>query len=705
MAKKYLPKRTTGVGEVDPSFLARGDTEQYRDGAKTFRNVRQLNSGAWTRRPGSLWLLTLMASSILVDFNFDPSQKYVLAFSNTRMDAYLDDGSAAGNLTSAPWTTAILNDLRWLVEGDTVFLCEQSMQTQVIKRTGASSWSRAAFAFDGGVGSTVAQPYYKFAANDVTLQPGGYTGSISLTTSASFFVNDHIGTRIRFLGREILITGVTNGTTATGTVQETLPRGHRLTVADSTKFQVGHVVEHSVDGTKGIVFAIPSTTEVDVIASEGIEIFPNSGILISPDGQSAISGATYTASQPALTNWDEQVFSDVRGYPGVVGLHKNRLIFADHPEIPDMIFMSVAGQYFNFELGTGNDSDAIIEPIGNGRVKRVRGIVSGENLFILTDNGPYFVPESVGTPITAETISFRRIGDSKAGDAPAGFFSNGVHYPDRSGKRITRVRATGNNTSPWEAVDNSLISSHLINSPVSAAYANEFYEEPEKYGFFVNADGTLAVNHNIEDQSVNGYTLWETDGLYKSVCVLDNEVFVCVEREIDSSTIYTLEKFDPDLRVDCAKTFTGTTPTIADYANHPVRVTGSTYDFGDYTPDGSGNFEVETASYSSNFEAGLFYAPDVKYLPYEIVGDESIAGLKKKYTKIWARVKDSGRYSVNGRFTTAYRGGDDLTQPPPLRTEQKRFSSLGRSLDPTIDFSQEDCVPLTVLGVTAEVSF
>lgn len=703
--KKQLPKRTFGVGEIDPKFQMRRDTEQYKDAAKRFRNARLLNSGSFTRKPGSHWIATPSGDGVLIGFYFNDAQKYVLVFSNTRMDAYLDDGTAAGSITSAPWTTAMLPDLRYQVEGDTIFLCHQTLRTQKILRTSANTWSTSNYSFDAGFGSTISQPYYKFADPAMTLTPGATTGSVSLTTSAAFFDDpDHVGVRLRYLGREIEITGVTNSTTATGTVKETLPSAQRLTVTSSAVFQVGHVVEHSVDGTKGKVFNISDSTHVDVIPTEGVQAFPASGSLVGPDGSTAIS-ATASANLPALTDWDEQVFSAVRGYPGVVGLHRDRLVFADHPGVPDAIMFSRVGQYFNHDLGEQNASDAIFEFIGDGSVTRVRGLVSSENLMILTNAGPYFVPERSGSPITPTTIEIKPFGSSGAGDAIGGRFASGIVFPDSSGKRITRISPSGNLEQPWQAVDVSLLSAHLISNPVSAAYADRFANEAERYAFFVNDDGTIAVYMNIEDQNVNGFGLWSTTGTYKSVCVVGDDVFALAQRTIGGNTTYTLERLDNDLRLDCVKTFISASDDINAYASHTVRVTGGdNYDFGEVDVRADGTLEVET-EFEGPFQAGFFFAPDVIILPSEVVSDETIAGLVKRYTKIKVHVYESGVYSVNGKSTTAYRADDDLTSPPPLRTEVKRFSDLGRSEEPEIRITQDEAVPLTVLGLSMEVSF
>ncbi|MCM0018903.1 MAG: hypothetical protein NBV67_02820, partial [Tagaea sp.] len=94
---------------------------------------------------------------------------------------------------------------------------------QVVKRTGATSFTRSALSFEQHAsGAPRYQPYYKFAEPSVTLTPSGTTGSITLTASASVFVAAHIDAIVRYKKKEILITGYTSGTVVTGTVRETL---------------------------------------------------------------------------------------------------------------------------------------------------------------------------------------------------------------------------------------------------------------------------------------------------------------------------------------------------------------------------------------------------------------------------------------------------------------------------------------------------
>ncbi len=706
MPRKKLPKVTFEAGELSPEFYRREDTQQYQLGAKALKNTRLLDAGAATRRPGSWRIAVPAVDGIIVPFYFNQEQIYVLVFSNTRMDAYLEDGTAAGNLTSAPWTTAMLPDLRWYQEKDTVFLYHRDLPTQVIKRTGASTWSRAAYAFDAQ-GDSVVQPYFKFEPAATTLQPGAVSGTgVTLTASPGFFVAGHVGTRFRYLGREMEVTAVTNATTATVTIREKLPAAQTLTVEDSGLFQVGQIVEHDIDSVKGIVTAIPTGTTITVIPSEGIQAFQPSNNLVGPDGSSAITG-TASATLPALTNWDEQVFSSVRGYPGVGTIHRNRKVFADHPIIPGYVMMSKIGQYYNFDLGSAADADAIFEPVGDGSVEKVTDLVSAESLLLTTSAGSYYIAERIGQPFTPTNFIPRRIDTYSAGTgARAGLFAENIYFPHANGKAIIELSPTGDIERPWGSRNIALTSPHLIKTPVSTGFAEEFQSEPERYGFFVNNDGTLAVLHAITDASKLGFVPWETDGEYKSIGCVGNRVFALVERTIYSSTVYWLEVFDVDVRLDGAVEFTNATDTISGFNNETVRVTADNYDFGDVTVGAAGAISVDT-EYDGPFEAGIFYSPTIEPMTPAFVGQDvnEAAAEIKRIVAIYSHVLNTGRYFVNGVPNTSYRGGDDFSAAPPLRTEIRKSRTLGRTREPTAIITQEQAVPLTVTGITHEVIY
>ncbi|MCM0018809.1 MAG: hypothetical protein NBV67_02345, partial [Tagaea sp.] len=220
------------AGELSPLMAGRIDNRLFKNGAAKLTNRRLLAQGGTASRPGMAYLATLVpahdAPVKYWDFTFSSSQAYLCVFSSGRLDVFTHPVAAgaapAATLTSCPWTTAMIPDLWIFQSDDTMFVMHPDMPEQVVKRTGATSFTRSALSFEQhSSGAPRYQPYYKFAEPSVTLTPGATSGSgVTFTASASVFVADHVGALIRYKKKEILITGYTSGTVVTGTVRETL---------------------------------------------------------------------------------------------------------------------------------------------------------------------------------------------------------------------------------------------------------------------------------------------------------------------------------------------------------------------------------------------------------------------------------------------------------------------------------------------------
>ena len=107
---------------------------------------------------------------------------------------------------------------------DVMFVTHQRFMIRKITRTSATAFEVSTFEFDETTANDQKfQPYFAFATSGTTLTPSATSGSgVTLTTSTNYFNSAHVGTIIRYKGNEILITGFTSATQATGTVRKTL---------------------------------------------------------------------------------------------------------------------------------------------------------------------------------------------------------------------------------------------------------------------------------------------------------------------------------------------------------------------------------------------------------------------------------------------------------------------------------------------------
>lgn len=270
----------------------------------------------------------------------------------------------------------------------------------------------------------------------------------------------------------------------------------------------------------------------------------------------AWDGGTAPPDGKATALWEEAAFSSVRGWPRSVCLHQQRLVLGGSRDAGDAIWMSRVGQYWNFDLGTAADADAIAMALGATRVRTIAHAVSGPQLTFFTEAGVFFVPEQETRPITPTTARIRHVAPFGTGDVRPGAFDGGVLFVQGRGRAVRDLAYTAEadnlTTDPV-----SLPATDLIGEIVDAAYLPGAQDRPEQYAFFVNAAGRIALFHSVREQKIGAWCEWTTQGSFLAVGVAGDAVFAAVQR---GGTI-RLERFDPALAFDA--TVEDVTPDLA----------------------------------------------------------------------------------------------------------------------------------------------
>jgi len=212
-------KTTFTAGEVSSDILGRGDLRAYENGALSLKNVFINPTGGVLRRSGLAYIDAAAGDGKLIAFEFNTQETYLLVLTDLQIDIYL--GPALDDTIESPWSEEQIKQLAWTQSADTLLLTHPDVPPKKLTRNSDASWSLSDWSFftDENI---VHQPYFKFAASEVTLTPSGTTGSITLTASADVFEAGHEGTRLRVNGKEMLITDFDSPTVVTVDVIEDL---------------------------------------------------------------------------------------------------------------------------------------------------------------------------------------------------------------------------------------------------------------------------------------------------------------------------------------------------------------------------------------------------------------------------------------------------------------------------------------------------
>ena len=476
--KIRIPQNNFERGEISPAMTMRTDLNTYVQGAEEVRNLFLLAEGGVKRRTGSEYIATLNGTPNLTNrleqrlepFLFSDDERYIMCFSNARLDIFRINASTGAvtaltaitqdtSSNALPFTQARLERMTITQNADVMFVAHPDFMIRKITRTSATAFEVSTFAFDETTANDQKfQPYFAFATSGTTLTPSATSGSgVTLTTSTNYFNSAHVGTIIRYKGNEILITGFTSATQATGTVRKTL---------------VGTTAD---------------------------------------------------------TDFDEASYSDYRGYPQAITFHEDRLWLGGTTSQPDAIWSSKTSEYFNFDVGSAGDSDSIQMTINVGEFNNIRHLTANRDLQIFTTTSELYIPSFADKGLTPTNAQIRRQTPYGASFVKPLPFDGATLYVQKTGKTI-REFLFSDKESAYVSTPLSLISSHLISNPTQMASVKGAFDRPEQYAFIINDDGSMAVFHSIRNEEKAGFVKWTTNGRYHSVVSIDDRVFVATVR-------------------------------------------------------------------------------------------------------------------------------------------------------------------------------
>ena len=740
MARVKQVQTTFHKGELSPNIIGRSDVDARSQGSIRFRNLRILAQGACERRPGTEYLVDLAAASRLIPFQFGDGEDYLFALSNGKLEIFDPDSDTIIQTitTSIPWVTAELYDITFSQAGDYIILCHESWIPQLITRTSATTFSRADFAFLTK-GGTLRQPYFKFAASDATMTLSNHavgTGR-TLTCSASYFTSAMATNQVRFqIGTgQVKVTGYTNANQVTVEVEKTvtipLPADpifalsgtddvevtwpdHPLVATDTFNLAGGIAFGGLDDAWATGVLTVDSVKDADTIVCDTTA----AGTFANGARGGGIE-VVVTDSGYATVLWSEQAFSAVRGWPSAVVFHQERLYFGGTTQIPDGLWGSVIGDFFNFDAGDGLDDEAVSVLVGTGEINRIRHLLSGRNLEIFTTGGELYIRQQLGDPITPSNIQVSKQTAYGSSAPQPHIFDGATIFVQKSGTSV-RDYVYSDAELAYSAPSISILSSQVLVTPLQSEviYGNQAY--PESYALIANTDGSLAVYTSLKSENLSGWAVWECDGdrTFTSIAVIQDTIYAII---LQGST-YRLCRFVDGATLDLYdETTYGSDQTVTSYAAGSrfaseadvpavlVDTDGTTLSYlGPITFDGSGNstsFPSTAVTTGQSIRVGYDYSVELTPMPLNaLLPDGQRAGYPQRLVRVILE-SDSKLSAVrSGNTLTIQRNTNPLTALSVYAKRRNEFYMLGYSRDPVVNFIQNEPLPLKLYTFSYEVA-
>lgn len=609
-----------------------------------------------------------------------------------------------------PWAAGDLISIRQTQSGDIIFTAAYGLAQYKIERRSAHGWSIVLYRSNNG-------PFQTGAAIEANFTPSAYAGNGTLMSDRPYFEQGHVGALFRLFSSGQLYQTVLGAANAfSPAVRVTgvgaTARNYTWTVSGSW---VGTVtLQRSFDGPDS------GFSDVSTVTSNGTLASSTGTTSATPDLDNAIvwervgfKGGNYTSgtatvisnyaggggfaivratgwnsptsinieilepfsSLTATTDWLEQDWSAVVGYPTAPGFVEGRLAWTGR----DSMWFSESNNYTGYAtedlqgLALG-DAGAIIETFGEGPVDSVNWMLPlsrplfGREMSIAAARSSSF-----DEPLTPTNFSVKDCSTQGAARLPALKIDKRGIFVALSGRVYELVFDS-------QALDYSAHDLTRLNTDIykPGFQIGAVARQPDTAVYLPRNDGQCAVLLYDPDDEVVAWWRIQTLGIIEAVCVLppgtgpEDLVYFIIRRVVNGVTRRFIERLA--LRdncsgglinqlLDCHVVYQGapaSTITLAQLPNTSVQIWADGLALGAVTTSASGVATLPNGVTASNIVAGLAGSMQT-YAGDPVTSFTGLAAFEGLTAEVFADQQPSNRLVHIGSLTVT---GGAIALPP-----------------------------------------
>ena len=668
----------------------------------------------------------------------------------TGFSAYTSGGTSAKVYEIAsPYAEADLADLSVTQSADTLYIAHTGYAPRSLTRTGHTAWTFTTLTFApslahptgasasaGGGGEThkwqvtaVLAETFEESLPAAASSPATITGATAadpvVITAGSHGFSD---------GDKILIESVAGMTEL---------NDRRFTVANKT------VNTFELKGEDGAAHTAYSSGG----AASAVEIILTSAVALSTSNKATITWTApagevekfnvyrvkngiygFVGSTEDATYDDDGVVADLfdtppkarnpfrlaSDYPGTVALHEQRAVWGASTNNPQKVWMSQSANFLNMNVSTPSKADdAVTFTIAAKQVNAIKHFLTLDDLLILTGGGEWKVNGGEETAITPSNVNVKPQSYRGSGSVPPLVIGSTALYVQKAGKSV-RDLGYQFEKDGYGGNELSILAAHLFKETTIVEW--DYAQNPDSIVWCVLADGGAAAMTYLREHEVWAWTTHSTDGSYKSVAVItegtEDVPYFVVKRTVNSTEMRFIERLhtrvfsaiEDAFFVDSGLSYNGAAATIISGLDHLEGESVAVLADGNVIPgmvvaDGA----ITLPNAAAKVHVGMPYSATLESLPLGGVTAQSGAGRRLKISKVQLRVENArGIFAgpSTGELTEwKQRAAEVYGDPTALQTGTVEMTVLPSwSYDTTLVVRQTDPLPVTVLGMTAEVN-
>lgn len=243
----------------------------------------------------------------------------------------------------------------------------------------------------------------------------------------------------------------------------------------------------------------------------------------------------------------EDAFSELRGYPTSAIFLENRLVLGGSKSLPNMLWASRQGDFFNFGNFDGRDDEALLNISSN--TNRIKYLVGQKSLQVFTDNSEHYNPNA----LTTKEITLPQQSNEGCSSIKPVYIDNATFFLDKN-QNALRMFLYNDLEQAYKTMNMSLEAPHLIKNVISMAARQT---ATSNFVYLLNDDNTITIMNTIRDQEVKSFYTFKSGITFKAVGGMDNKLFAAgyfnSERELilyvyderaELDNIYCYNRFD-----------------------------------------------------------------------------------------------------------------------------------------------------------------
>jgi len=418
------------------------------------------------------------------------------------------------------------------------------------------------------------------------------------------------------------------------------------------------------------------------------------------------------------SEWAEGSFSPKNGYPSCVFFYQNRLGLAGTVREPQTLWFSKTGQHEDFGHARAEllDSDGISINLSGKKLNAIHSVCAARRLLVFTAGSEWTISSSGAlTPYNIQLEQQSERGSSRTAGVMVG---NRALYVQARGGAV-RDFYYDYNSAAYTGEDLTLCAKHLFHNKTIVEIAHQ--QEPDNVVWCVLSDGIVAALTYVAEQNVCAWTHHETQGAFRSVCVIPNRGYDEVWFAVERNGKYLVEKLLPRMASKAPQDQLFLDASISKKSDTAFdEVTGLTHLEGkkvrvlaDGNPLGEmtvSNGKISLPRTVNCAQVGLAYQAQLQTLPVVFATANGLSSdQKKRVVSVTLQLTDSrgGQVALEGESgeEIIQRTAEPYNTPLALRTENYVLPLSGsHTLGPSVIFTQNEPLPVTLLAVLYRIA-